>query len=423
MSAVDVDVERYAEERARAAKEASRALASLSGEVRNGALRTLAGLLRRRAGEILDANAGDVAAAPGFGLTDAQIDRLRLTPQRLEEMAVAVEEVVALPDPLGRVLDGWVRPNGLEIRRISVPLGVVFFIYESRPNVTTDAAAICLKSGNAVILRGGKEAQRSNRAIGEAIRSALVEHGVPADAAVVVDSPDRRIVGELLKQSGSIDLAIPRGGVDLIQRVAREAAMPVLKHYLGVCHVYVHEKADLAKAVSIVENAKCQRPSVCNAAECLLIDAVRADDFLPPIARRLIERGVELRGCSLTCKLVPEAVPARAEDYDREFGSLILAVRIVSGIDEAIAHIARHGSGHTDAVVTEDLAAARKFVEEVDSSAVMVNASTRFNDGGQFGLGAEIGISTDKFHARGPCGLAAMTSYKYVVVGDGHIRL
>lgn len=423
MSAADVDVGGYAEERARAAKAASRALASLSGDVRNGALRTLAGLLRRRANEILDANAGDVAAAPGYGLTDAQVDRLRLTPQRIEDMAAAVEEVVALPDPLGRVLDGWVRPNGLEIRKISVPLGVVFFIYESRPNVTTDAAAICLKSGNAVILRGGKEAQRSNRAIGEAIRSALVEHDVPADAAVVVDSPDRRIVGEFLKQSAYIDLAIPRGGVGLIRRVAQEAAMPVLKHYLGICHVYVHEKADLAKAASIVENAKCQRPSVCNAAECLLIDAVRANDFLPQIARRMIERGVELRGCNITCKLVPEAVPAGAEDYDTEFGSLILAVRVVSGIDEAIAHIARHGSGHTDAVVTEDLAAARRFVEEVDSSAVMVNASTRFNDGGQFGLGAEIGISTDKFHARGPCGLAEMTSYKYVVVGDGHVRL
>jgi glutamate-5-semialdehyde dehydrogenase len=299
---------------------------------------------------------------------------------------------------------------------------VIFFIYESRPNVTTDAAALAIKSGNAIILRGGKEARHSNLAVGELVRRSLIECGLPTDAAQVVDIPHREAVTAFLKLPQWIDVAIPRGGEGLIRRVAEEAEMPVIKHFQGICHVYVHRDANVTKAADIVENAKCQRPGTCNAAEVLLIDADVAAEMLPTIAQRLIDKGVELRGCERTVELVPQARPVGASDYDTEFLDLVMAVRVVSGIDEAIEHIARHGSGHTDAIVTEDLSASQRFLAEVDSSAVMVNASTRFNDGGQFGLGAEIGISTDKFHARGPCGLDEIMTYKWVVVGSGHVR-
>jgi glutamate-5-semialdehyde dehydrogenase len=338
-------------------------------------------------------------------------------------MAEAVRQIAAFADPLGQVIEGGVRPNGLEVRKIRVPLGVVLFIYESRPNVTTDAAALCVKSGNAVILRGGSEARRSNAALGATIAAALRQAGLPPASVTVVDNPDREAVGEFLKLRESIDVAIPRGGEALIRRVAAQATMPVLKHYLGVCHVYVDATADAGMAEAIVVNAKCQRPSVCNAAECLLLHADAASRGGAGLLRVLASNGVELRGCPRAMALAPDVVkPAAERDFGTEFGALVMAVKVVDTLDDALGHIARHGSGHTEAIVTRDYAAARRFVAAVDAAAVMVNASTRFNDGGEFGLGAEIGISTDKFHARGPCGLNELTSTKYVVFGDGHVR-
>jgi glutamate-5-semialdehyde dehydrogenase len=419
---VTLGVAEYCRAKARGAKEASRALAILPGETRNNVLRRLARMLREEAAGIKAANDLDVAAAPSFGLTKAAIDRLRLDDKRIEEMASAVEEIVGLVDPVHRVLAGYRRPNGLDVKKVSVPLGVVFFIYESRPNVTTDAAALCIKSGNAVILRGGKEARNSNLAIGSIVRRALSECGLPSDAVVVVEIPDREAVGEFLRLPEFIDVAIPRGGESLIRRVASEARMPVIKHFEGICHVYVHRDADLSKAITITENAKCQRPGTCNAAETLLVDADVASEYLPAIAGRLLARKVELRGCAKTRELVPQAVLAREEDYRHEYLDNIMNVKVVADIAEAIAHITRFGSAHTDAIVTESLGAAERFTTEVDSSAVMVNASTRFNDGGQLGLGAEIGISTDRFHARGPCGLEELMTYKWVVIGQGHLR-
>jgi glutamate-5-semialdehyde dehydrogenase len=422
MSTVELDIRSYCVAKAKGAKAAARKLATFTGEERNRALRTLATLLRSEAEAIIAANGMDIAAAPGFGLNTSQIDRLRLTNQRIQEMAVAVEEIAAMPDPIGRVIKGEIRPSGLELRKVTVPLGVIFFIYESRPNVTTDAAALCLKSGNGVILRGGKEARHSNQIVGQIIEKALTAHQLPTDAVTVVDIPHREAVGEFLKLDQFIDVAIPRGGEGLIRRVAEEATMPVIKHFQGICHVYVHAEADVEKAVTITENSKCQRPSTCNAAETLLIDADGAEKNLPAIAKRLLERKVELRGCPKTCELVPQAKPASPDDYHTEYGELVMSVRVVNGLEEAIEHIAEHSSGHTETIVTEDFSAAQRFLREVDSSAVMVNASTRLNDGGQFGLGAEIGISTDKFHARGPCGLEELTSYKWVVLGNGHLR-
>jgi glutamate-5-semialdehyde dehydrogenase len=314
------------------------------------------------------------------------------------------------------------RPNGLQVLKVGVPLGVIFFIYESRPNVTLDAAGLCVKSGNAVILRGGKEAAHSNAALCGILRDCLTRVGLPPDAVQLVETPDRSAVGYFLQCDKFIDLVIPRGGEDLIRRVAEEARMPVLKHYKGNCHVYVDRSADAAMSERIVVNAKCQRPSVCNAAESLVVHQDAAPAILPRLARALIRRGVELRGCERTRQLIPEAVPATEEDYAAEYLSLILSIKVVDDLEAAIQHINRHGSRHSDAIVTSDLAAARRFTAAVDSAAVLVNASTRFNDGYEFGLGAEIGISTDKFHARGPCGLLELTSYKYIVYGDGQIR-
>ena len=333
-----------------------------------------------------------------------------------------VTDVAALPDPIGEIRGSTIRPNGLVVHKVGVPLGVILFIYESRPNVTLDAAALCVKSGNAVILRGGKEAIHSNTAIYRVLQDSLTKAGLPMDAVQLVTTTDRAAVGHLLKLNEYIDLAIPRGGESLIRRVAAEATMPVLKHYTGNCHVYVEKSADHDMAERIILNAKCQRPGVCNAAESLLIDAAIADTFLPRVAAALQEKGVELRGCSVTCRLVPGAKPATEDDYAAEYLELIMSVKVVAGLDEAIAHIERYGSHHTDAIVTNDLTAARRFTAEVDSAAVLVNASTRFNDGHELGLGAEIGISTDKFHARGPCGLLELTSYKYVILGSGQVR-
>jgi glutamate-5-semialdehyde dehydrogenase len=329
---------------------------------------------------------------------------------------------MALPDPVGQVIEGSLRPNGLEIRKVRVPLGVILFIYESRPNVTADAAALAIKSGNAILLRGGKEAAASNQALVEALQAALLQAELPEAALQLVSTPDRAAVGELLKLHQYIDLVIPRGGESLIRAVAEQATMPVLKHYLGNCHVYVDRAADLDMALKILLNAKCQRPGVCNAAESLLVHADIAEAFLRKAEEPLRQHGVELRGCPRTCRWIAWTKPATDADFAAEFLDLILSVKVVDDLDEAIAHINRYGSGHTDAIVTTDLAAARRFCAEVDSAAVLVNASTRFHDGFEFGLGAEIGISTDKFHARGPCGLLELTTYKYVVYGDGQIR-
>lgn len=412
----------YCEEMARNARVAARQLPTLPGSQRDRALHAMARRLRDERPVLLAANAADISAAGDFGLTTAQVDRLRLDDKRLLDMARAVDEIVQMPEPLGRTIESTIRPNGLEIRKVRVPLGVVFFLYESRPNVTTDAAALCLKSGNAVILRGGKEALHSNRALGDLIRASLAEAGLPAAAACMVEIADRAVVGELLKLRQYIDVAIPRGGEELIRRVAAEATMPVIKHFLGVCHIFLDESADEAMAVRVTENAKCQRPGVCNAVETLLVHADSAPRLLPAVADRMRARGVELRGCERACVILPDCRPAAPDDFGKEFLDLILAVKIVDNLDAALEHIARYGSGHTDAIITQDLNAARRFTTAVDSSAVVVNASTRFNDGGQFGLGAEIGISTDKLHARGPCGLNELTTYKYVVYGDGQIR-
>jgi glutamate-5-semialdehyde dehydrogenase len=423
-SAVERDLAAYCRQLATEAKRASGELSVASGKQKNAWLRASAAQLRSAMGPLMDANAKDLAAAPGYGLNDAQIDRLRLDEKRVEEIAVGLEEVAALPDPVGEVIESSVRPNGLQILKTRVPLGVVFFIYESRPNVTADAAAICLKSGNAVILRGGKEAAHSSAAIVEILKECAGQNGLPAGAIQLVGTADREAVGHLLGLPEFIDVAIPRGGESLIRRVAAEAKMPVIKHFTGNCHVYVDAAADLAMAERIVINAKCQRMGVCNACESLLVHADVAERFLPRIGGALREQGIELRADNRSRELLgsPNAKLATDEDYAAEFLGPIISIKVVTSLGAAIEHINRFGSQHTDAIVTRDLAAAREFTKRVDSSAVMVNASTRFNDGYQFGLGAEIGISTDKFHARGPCGLKELTTYKYVVFGDGQIR-
>jgi glutamate-5-semialdehyde dehydrogenase len=417
-----LDLDRYCLDVARRARAASEDLARAGGAAKIDWLRRSAGLLRERADDIIAANQLDIAAAPGFGLADAAIDRLKLTPARIEAIAVGLEEIAVLPDPIGEVIESSRRPNGLEISKIRVPLGVVLFIYESRPNVTADAAAICVKSGNAVILRGGKEAMHSSRAIVDLLCETLAEVGLPSDAVQLVSTTDREAVGHFLRLPEYIDVAIPRGGEGLIRRVTDEARMPVIKHFTGNCHVYVDRAADLDMAERITVNAKCQRMGVCNAAESLLVHAAVADTFLRRIGKTLAENGIEIRGDDQTRLLIPAAKRATDEDYATEFLGPVLSCKVVASLDDAIRHINRFGSKHTDAIVTGDLHAAREFTDRVDSAAVMVNASTRFNDGGEFGLGAEIGISTDKFHARGPCGLKELTTYKWIVYGDGQVR-
>lgn len=407
---------------ARRARAASRLLVRLNSETKNAWLRRSAELLRSRAADVIAANAKDLAAAPGFGLTEAAVDRLRLDAKGIEGIAAALEEIAGQVDPVGEVIESSRRPNGLEVNKVRVPLGVVFFIYESRPNVTADAAALCIKSGNAVILRGGKEAAHSSRAIVELLAQAAKEHDIPADAVQLVATADRAAVGHFLSLAEYIDVAIPRGGEGLIRRVMAEAKMPVIKHFDGNCHVYVDRAVDEAMAVRVLVNAKCHRLGVCNAAESMLVHADVAATFLPKVAAALIERGIEIRGDERTRKLVPTAVSVTEEDYAREYLGPIISCKVVDSLDEAIAHINRYGSKHTDAILSTDAEATRKFANEVDTAAVMINASTRFNDGGQLGLGAEIGISTDKFHARGPCGARELTTYKYVVTGAGQVR-
>jgi glutamate-5-semialdehyde dehydrogenase len=419
---ITTDLAAYCTDVARRAKVASARLAQLKGETKIAWLKRSAELLRDNAEAIQEANERDLAAAPGYGLTSAEIDRLRLTPARIEDIAAALEAVALLPDPIGQVMHSAVRPNGLVINKVRVPLGVVFFIYESRPNVTADAAAICIKGGNAVILRGGKEAIHSSQTIVDLMQRAAHETNVPLDAVQLIGTTDRAAVGHFLKLPEFIDVAIPRGGEGLIRRVVAEAQMPVIKHFNGNCHVYADASADLQMAVDILINSKCQRLGVCNAAESLLVHADIAGEFMPLAAKELSKHKIEIRGDERICELIEVAVPASEQDYATEYLAAIISACVVGSVDEAIAHINRYGSGHTDTIVTNDLQSAQMFTAGVDSAAVLVNASTRFNDGGEFGLGAEIGISTDKFHARGPCGIEELTSYKYVVYGQGQVR-
>lgn len=416
------DLKQYARLMAKGARQAALQLAESTGEQRNEWLLRTAELLGTERELLSEANRQDIAQAPEYGLTDAAVDRLRLTGERIDGMITALNEVVALPDPVGEVFESNQRPNGLLVTRVRVPLGVVFFIFESRPNVTVDAAALCVKSGNAVILRGGKEAIHSNQALHTLLDRAAEDCGLPREVAQLVETTDRAVVGEFLGMGDLIDVTIPRGGKSLIQRVADEATMPVIKHFDGICHVYVDGAADLEMAGRIVVDSKCQRPGVCNAAETLLVDRRVAETFLPEVAGMLIEQGVTLRGCDETRQLVPEAEAAEEVDFRTEYLDLLLSVRVVDGLEAAVNHIREYGSGHTEAIVTSDPETSQQFTRSVDSSAVMVNASTRFNDGGEFGLGAEIGISTDRFHARGPCGLKELTSYKYVVHGTGQLK-
>jgi len=416
------DLHAYCLEIATRAKTASVDLALVTGAQKQAWLRASSKHLVECAPALIEANKRDLDAASGFGLTDAAVDRLRLTPPRIQSMATALDEIAVLPEPIGEIISSSIRPNGLEVQKVRVPLGVVFFIYESRPNVTSDAAAICVKSGNAVILRGGKEAVHSNRAIVDILSAAAVAAGLPSDAVQLVTTADRAAVGELLRMPELINVAIPRGGESLIRRVSEEARMPVIKHFAGNCHVYLDRAADADMAERLTVNSKCQRMGVCNAAESLLVHAASAAALLPRIAKALIEHGIEIRGDARTLELVPAAKPATEQDYFTEYLGPVISVKVVDSLDDAIRHINHYSSQHTETIVTRDLEAARQFAARIDSSAVMINASTRFNDGGEFGLGAEIGISTDKFHARGPCGLNELTSYKYVVYGSGQIR-
>ncbi|NLX95164.1 MAG: glutamate-5-semialdehyde dehydrogenase [Rhodopirellula sp.] len=416
------DLRDYCLSVARTAKRAAAELTQASGAQKQHWLRRSSQLMGERSIAISEANRLDLREAPGYGLTDAQVDRLRLTPDRIASMAEGLEEVATLPDPIGEVMWSSVRPNGLEVLKVRVPLGVIFFIYESRPNVTADAAALCVKSGNAVILRGGKEAAHSNAAITEILAEAAVDAGLPAGAVQLIATADREAVGHFLNLPEYINVAIPRGGEGLIRRVSAEAKMPVIKHYAGNCHVYLDQSADPELAERLVVNSKCQRMGVCNAAESLVVHAAAAPALLPRVAAALLDRGIEIRGDRQTQEWVPQAKPATEEDYREEYLGPIISVKVVGSLDEAIEHINRCSSQHTEAIVTRDIDAAREFTARIDSAAVMVNASTRFNDGGQFGLGGEIGISTDKFHARGPCGINELTSYKYVVFGKGQIR-
>ena len=421
--ATDNDMAAYCAGISSRARAASRLLAGLSGAIKNRWLIESAGRIEQSIDAIVSANLVDLNQAIQYGLTPPEIDRLRLTPDRIVQIATGLREIAALPDPVGEVIEGNTRPNGLQIAKIRVPLGVIFFIYESRPNVTADAAAIAIKSGNAIILRGGKEAIHSSHSIVEILQLTAVDFGIPVDAVQLVNTTDRAAVGHFLKLSQWIDLVIPRGGESLIRRVVSEATMPVLKHFDGNCHVYVDKQADLAMSLRVIENAKCQRMGVCNALESLVVHREVAKEFLPQLAKHLANLKIEIRGDEETRGLIAEAVPASQDDWSREYLGPIISVCIVGSLDLAIEHINRYGSHHTDAIMTKDLEAARRFVTLVDSAAVIVNASTRFNDGSQLGLGAEIGISTDKFHARGPCGLRELTTYKYVVYGDGHVRI
>ncbi len=417
-----MDIQQYMQDLGSRARAASRHMARADSAARNTALAAIAAALRSHRAAILDANRQDMSHAADNGLDSALLDRLELTPARFDAMVEGVEQVIALADPIGAISDLNYRPSGIQVGKMRVPLGVVGIIYESRPNVTIDAASLCLKSGNAAILRGGSEAINSNQAIAECLRIGLREAGLPEDAVQVLETTDRAAVGELITHPEYVDVIVPRGGKGLIERISAEARVPVIKHLDGNCHVFIDRDADSDKAIAIAVNAKTQRYGTCNTMETLLVDAPVAARLLPELAEHYRAAGVELRGCEQSRELVADMKAATEDDWREEYLAPILAVRVVDGLDAAMDHISQYSSGHTESIVTENWSRARRFLAEVDSSSVMVNASTRFADGFEYGLGAEIGISTDRIHARGPVGLEGLTSQKWIVLGDGHIR-
>ena len=418
----DLNVKDYMDALGKGARLASRAIANASSNAKDQALKNIAHAILREKESLLAANAKDLAAAKENGLESALLDRLTLTAKTVDSMAQGLIQIAGLADPIGQMNDFKYMPSGIQVGQMRVPLGVIGIIYEARPNVTADAAGLCIKSGNAAILRGGSESIHCNQALAKLVHEGLEKAGLPKEVVQVVETTDRAAVGELITMKDYVDVIVPRGGKGLIERISNDARIPVIKHLDGNCHVYVDQDADLDKALAIVENSKTQRLGTCNTAESLLIDRVIAQDMLPQIAARLLAKGVEIRGCAETCKIIKEAKPATDEDYYTEYLDSIISCKVVDGVDAAIAHINEHSSQHTESIVTENYTIARQFLREVDSSSVMVNASTRFADGFEYGLGAEIGISTDKLHARGPVGLNGLTSLKYIVFGDGHIR-
>ena len=416
-------IQAYMQTLGQQAKEAARILSHTETHTKNQALIAIASALDANQAHVIAENQKDLDAGKVSGLDSAALDRLTLTPKSIEAMIEGLRQVAALPDPVGEISNLSYRPSGIQVGQMRVPLGVIGIIYESRPNVTVDAAALCLKSGNACILRGGSEAIHSNQAIAKCVTQGLLDAGLPANAVQIVETTDRAAVVELITMKNFVDIIVPRGGKSLIERISNEATIPVIKHLDGICHVYIDDKADMDKAMRIAINAKTHRYGVCNAMETLLVSESIALSILPKLAQAYIEKGVELRGCAKTCSLLAvNCLRATTQDWQTEYLAPILSIKIVSGIDEAIDHIHQYSSQHTEAIVTEDYTLARRFLREVDSSSVMVNASTRFADGFEYGLGAEIGISTDKLHARGPVGLHGLTSLKYIVLGDGHIR-
>ncbi|MCK4743021.1 MAG: glutamate-5-semialdehyde dehydrogenase [Sulfuriflexus sp.] len=422
LKTTQTDIAAYMRELGMRARKASRVMASANTGQKNAALAAIADALLESRASLLAANKQDMDAGRKSGLDAALLDRLELNDERIDGMAEGLRQVAALPDPIGEIEGMKYQPSGLQIGKMRVPLGVIGIIYESRPNVTADAAALCLKSGNAAILRGGSEALHSNQAIVSCVSSGLAKAGLPAEAVQVIETTDRAAVGELITMSEFVDVIVPRGGKGLIERVSEDARVPVIKHLHGVCHVYIDDKADFDKAVAVAINSKTQRYGTCNTMETLLVAEGIAKQILPVLAEQYAAAGVELRGCEKTCAIVDAAIAATDADWDEEYLAPILSIRVVADIDAAIDHIHAHSSGHTESIMSEDITRARRFIAEVDSSSVMINASTRFADGFEYGLGAEIGISTDKIHARGPVGLEGLTSQKYIVIGDGHIR-
>jgi glutamate-5-semialdehyde dehydrogenase len=419
---MNIDLPAYMQEVGKRARAAARAMSRADTGMKDAALDAIADAIVQSAEQLKAGNEKDLAAGRQLGLDDALLDRLELNDERIAGMAEGLRQVAALADPVGSISSMNYRPSGIQVGRMRVPLGVIGSIYESRPNVTADAAGLCLKSGNATILRGGSEAIHSNQAIAACIHTGLSAAGLPADAVQVIETTDRAAVGELIRMEDCVDVIVPRGGKGLIERISRESRVPVIKHLHGVCHTYIDDLADIDKAIRVSFNAKTQRYGTCNTMETLLVAQDIAGRVLPELARQYIDAGVELRGCEATRELLPEINAATEADWEAEYLAPILAVRIVAGLDAAIDHIARYGSGHTDVIITESLPRSQRFLREVDSSSVMVNASSRFADGFEYGLGAEIGISTDKLHARGPVGLEGLTTLKYIVLGDGHIR-
>ena len=417
-----VNIQTYMQQLGEQARAASRKLAGTPSAAKNKALLAIAMAIESQQAVLLAANKKDLEAGEKNGLDEALLDRLALNPERISGMAEGIRQIVALADPVGEITDLSYRESGIQVGKMRVPLGVIGIIYESRPNVTADAAALCLKSGNAAILRGGSEAAHSNQAIAQCIQAGLKEAGLPVDCVQVIETTDREAVGKLITMPEYVDVIVPRGGKGLIERVSAEATVPVIKHLHGVCHVYIDGKADMDKALAVAFNSKTQRYGTCNTMETLLVDEAIAESILPTLCKMYSDEGVELRGCEKTQKIISNVIVATETDWDEEYLAPILSIRVVNGMDEAIEHCHQHSSGHTESIVTEDYTNARRFLAEVDSSSVMVNASTRFADGFEYGLGAEIGISTDKIHVRGPVGLEGLTSQKYIVLGDGHIR-